>query len=80
MPPERGPRSLLCAQGPGCAPAPPSPSAVLIAEAEKIRAYSPFLIGEENLSPALRRRFHLMLIVRYLYHVLGYHTYKDKKM
>lgn len=29
---------------------PPSPSAMLMAEAEKIRTYSPFLTGEENLS------------------------------
>lgn len=35
---------------PGLAPTPPSPSATLTAEAEKIGTYSPFLTGEENLS------------------------------
>lgn len=36
---------------PGLAPAPPSPSAMLTAAAEKIGTYSPFLTGEENMSP-----------------------------
>lgn len=43
-------KDLLCGRVPGFAPAPPSPSAVLMAKAEKIGTYSPFLTGEENLS------------------------------
>uniref|UniRef100_A0A8C0RFX6 Uncharacterized protein n=2 Tax=Canis lupus TaxID=9612 RepID=A0A8C0RFX6_CANLF len=30
-------------------------------------------VGRKTCHLALRRRFHLMLIVHYLYHVLGYH-------
>lgn len=44
------PKYLLCGRVPGFAPTPPSPSAMLMAEAEKIGTYSPFLTGEENLS------------------------------
>lgn len=40
---------MSCVRVPGFAPAPPSPSATLMAEAEKIRT-EPILTGEENLS------------------------------
>lgn len=42
--------NLLCGRVPGFSPAPPSPLAMLMAEAENIRTYSPILTGEENLS------------------------------
>lgn len=43
------PKYLLCRWVPGFAPTTPSPLAVLMAEAETIGTYSPFLTGEENL-------------------------------
>lgn len=78
-PPEWDPPSISCVRVPGFVPAPPSPSATLMAEAEKIRTCSPFWLERKTCHLALRRRFHLMLIVHYLYHVLGYHIYKEKK-
>lgn len=46
-----GTGSMSCVEGSLDLPQPPpSPSAMLMAEAEKIRTYSPFLTGEENLS------------------------------
>lgn len=51
-PPEWDPEVCMsCVEGSLDLPQPPpSPSAMLMAEAEKIRTYSPFLTGEENLS------------------------------
>lgn len=73
-PREWDPKYVLCGRAPGFAPAPAlSFSHVRWQRQRRSELLARFSLARKTCHLALRRRFHLTLIVHYLYHVLGYH-------